>query len=254
MGYYLGCPASSAGTCENPGWYTAYTRTRRRLPQGRLEALLNFQAMVMDLTNVEVANASFWTRYAGRRPWPCCLPHVPPQVKEGRTRFVVDHAVFPQTLNVLRTRAAHLDINLELMAERTCRCGKTGRRVRLLGAVPRRQRRGARLDERNGRPGRGCGCVRHRLDGLLVMKSPGQMGADVVVGGTQRFGVPMGYGGPTRPSPPRSPSNAIFQDASLACQSTASASKLCAWRCRPEQHIRRDKATSNICTARVCSR
>ena len=170
----------------------------------------------------------------------------------------MDDAVFPQTLSVLRTRAAHLDINLELMAREDMQVAAEQGGVLLLGAVPRRQRRGARLDERDGRPGRMevRSVFATDLMALLVMKSPGQMGADVVVGSTQRFGVPMGYGGPHAAFFAAKESfKRHFQDASLACQSTASASKLCAWRCRPESStFAGTRPLPTFARPRVCSR
>ncbi|MGB2383251.1 MAG: glycine dehydrogenase, partial [Flavobacteriales bacterium] len=258
MGYYPTEVPSviRRNVLENPGWYTAYTPYQAEIAQGRLEALLNFQTMVMDLTGMEVANASLLDEGTSAAEAMAMLfaARPRPQVKEGRTRFLVDDAVFPQTLSVLRTRAAHLDINLELMArddmqEEAEQGGVFGCLVQYPDA------NGEAHDLTDLMAGLAALDVRSvfatDLMALLVMKSPGQMGADVVVGSTQRFGVPMGYGGPhaaffaakesfKRHFPGRIIGVSIDRLGKQALRMALQTR---------EQHIRRDKATSNICTA-----
>ena len=258
MGYYPTEVPSviRRNVLENPGWYTAYTPYQSEIAQGRLEALLNFQTMVMDLTGMEVANASLLDEGTSAAEAMAMLfaARPRPQVKEGRTRFLVDNAVFPQTLSVLRTRAAYLEINLELMAREDMKAsseqgGVFGCMVQYPDANGEAQDLTdlmaslAALEVRS--------VFATDLMALLVMKSPGQMGADVVVGSSQRFGVPMGYGGPhaaffaakesfKRHFPGRIIGVSIDRLGKQALRMALQTR---------EQHIRRDKATSNICTA-----
>ena len=258
MGYYPTEVPSviRRNVLENPGWYTAYTPYQAEIAQGRLEALLNFQTMVMDLTGMEVANASLLDEGTAAAEAMAMLfaARPRPQVKAGKNRFLVDEAVYPQTLSVLRTRAAHLDIDMAVMT-----------REEMRGAVEADDVFGCLVQypDANGEVEDMTGFVEGMserevrtvfaadLMALLVLKSPGAMGADVVVGSSQRFGVPMGYGGPhaaffaarevfKRHFPGRIigvSKDRLGQPALRMALQTR------------EQHIRRDKATSNICTA-----
>lgn len=258
MGYYPTEVPSviRRNVLENPGWYTAYTPYQAEIAQGRLEALLNFQTMVMDLTGMEVANASLLDEGTSAAEAMAMLFAARPrhQVKEGRTRFLVDDAVFPQTLSVLRTRAAHLDITLELMAREDMQAaaehgGVFGCLVQYPDANGEAEDLTALMVSLATFEVRSVFAT--DLMALLVMRSPGQMGADVVVGSTQRFGVPMGYGGPhaaffaakeafKRHFPGRIIGVSIDRLGKQALRMALQTR---------EQHIRRDKATSNICTA-----
>jgi glycine dehydrogenase len=258
MGYYPTEVPSviRRNVLENPGWYTAYTPYQAEIAQGRLEALLNFQTMVMDLTGMEVANASLLDEGTSAAEAMAMLfaARPRPHVKESRTHFLVDEAVFPQTLSVLRTRAAHLDITLELMPrEEMQAAAEQGGVFGCLVQYPDANGTAEDLTELM----KGLAALEVRsvfatdLMALLVMKSPGQMGADVVVGSSQRFGVPMGYGGPhaaffaakesfKRHFPGRIIGVSIDRLGKQAFRMALQTR---------EQHIRRDKATSNICTA-----
>ncbi len=250
---YSGCITPTVilrNVLENPGWYTAYTPYQAEIAQGRLEALLNFQQMVVDLTGLEVANASLLDEataaaeamgmlYATRKP--------------GHDAFFVSEAVFPQTLDVVRTRAAPLGIEVLVGDARKVDFSKKIFGVLMqLPATDGSVEDWATLFERVHAEGAQV-VVAADLLSLALLTPPGEMGADVAVGSTQRFGVPMGFGGPhaayfatrsqfTRNLPGRI--IGVSQDASgrpalrMALQTR-------------EQHIRREKATSNICTAQV---
>ena len=178
---------------ENPAWYTAYTPYQPEISQGRLEALLNFQTMVCDLTGMAIANASMLDEATAAAEAMTLCQRVG---KSKSTRFFVADDVFAQTLDVVRTRAQPLGIDVVVgpAAER-----RAGRCVRRAAAVSGRGRRCARLPR-----ARRCRCT--RTDALVVVAAdllaltllapPGEWGADVVVGSSQRFGVPMGFGGP----------------------------------------------------------
>ena len=241
MGYYPTEVPSviRRNVLENPGWYTAYTPYQAEIAQGRLEALLNFQTMVMDLTGMEVANASLLDEGTAAAEAMAMLfaARPRPQVKAGKCRFLVDEAVFPQTLSVLRTRAAHLDIDMVVMSREAMR-----------GAVEAGDVFGCMVQypDANGEVEDLTGFVADMAErevrtvfaadlmALLVLKSPGAMGADVVVGSSQRFGVPMGYGGPHAAFlRPAKGSSAIFQAESSASPSTVWANPPCAWPCKP---------------------
>ena len=241
---------------ENPGWYTAYTPYQAEIAQGRLEALLNFQTMAMDLTGMEVANASLLDEGTAAAEAMAMLfaARPRPHVKAGKVRFLVDKAVFPQTLSVLRTRAEHLDIDMAVMT-----------RPEMRGAVEAGDVFGCLVQypDANGEADDLTGFVSDMAErevrtvfatdlmALLLLKSPGAMGADVVVGSSQRFGVPMGYGGPhaaffaAREGFKRHFPGRII---GVSVDRLGKPALRMALQTR-EQHIRRDKATSNICTA-----
>lgn len=247
---YAGCHTPAAirrNILENPGWYTAYTSYQAEISQGRLEALLNFQTMVCDLTGMAISNASLLdesTAAAEAMAMACDL-------KRGQV-FFVDIDCHPQTRALLRTRAEPLGIRLiegdiEAWTEEEV-CGAivqypaTDGRIRDLGPVIERIHSAGAL-----------AVVAVDLLALTLIKSPGEFGADIVIGSTQRFGVPLGYGGP----------HAAFLATNEACKRrmpgrlvgvSIDASGQPALRLAlqtREQHIRREKATSNICTAQV---
>ncbi|MFQ5613936.1 MAG: aminomethyl-transferring glycine dehydrogenase [Anaerolineae bacterium] len=254
LGYYdcITPPVIQRNILENPGWYTQYTPYQAEIAQGRLEALLNFQTMVIDLTGMDIANASLLDEAtAAAEAMTLCLR----TQQRGSTAnvFFVSERCHPQTIDVVRTRAGSLGIEVVVGDHQAYDFSKPTFGVLLQypasdGAVldyepfcDRARQAGARV------------VVAADLLALTLLRPPGEFGADVVVGSSQRFGVPLGYGGPhaafmaTRDAYKRQLPGRIVgvsQDASgepayrLALQTR-------------EQHIRREKATSNICTAQV---
>ncbi|MGY6563363.1 MAG: aminomethyl-transferring glycine dehydrogenase [Halomonadaceae bacterium] len=235
---------------ENPGWYTAYTPYQPEIAQGRLEGLLNFQQMVMDLTGMELANASLLDEATAAAEAMALCQRA--NKKSKSNAFFVADDVLPQTLDVVRTRAYYFGFELivgpaESLAEHDVfgallqYPGESGRVHDLAPLL-------ATARERNVMT-----CVAADIMSLVMLKEPGALGADIVVGNTQRFGVPMGYGGPhaayfaTTDSLKRSIPGRIIGVSRDARGNTA---LRMAMQTR-EQHIRREKATSNICTAQA---
>jgi glycine dehydrogenase len=250
---YSGCITPAVvlrNVLENPGWYTAYTPYQAEIAQGRLEALLNFQQMVVDLTGLEVANASLLDEATAAAE---AMNMLHASRKEGHDAFFVSEGVFPQTLDVLRTRAAPLGIEVLVGDARKFDFAKKVFGVLVqIPATDGSVEDWSSLFDRVHAEGAHA-VVAADILSLALLTPPGEMGADVAVGSTQRFGVPMGFGGPhaayfatrgqfTRNLPGRI--IGVSQDASgrpalrMALQTR-------------EQHIRREKATSNICTAQV---
>lgn len=240
---------------ENPGWYTAYTPYQAEIAQGRLEALFNFQTMVADLTGMELANASLLDESTAASEAMTMLfgTRSREQKQTHARRFFVDQNVLPQTLSVLQTRALPLGIELIIGDADTYTFD-----AHFFGAI-------FQYPGKNGAiPDLKTWIERAKLEGvftvvaadimsLVVLESPGNYGADVVVGTTQRFGIPLGYGGPhaaffaTKEQYKRSiPGRIIGQTRDL----DEKPALRMALQTR-EQHIKRDKATSNICTAQV---
>lgn len=239
---------------ENPGWYTAYTPYQAEIAQGRLEALINYQTMVIDLTGMEIANASLLDEGTAAAEAMHLLHASLNPTKKNANKFFVDRHTFPQTLDVLRTRSAPLGI--ELVVDDLAQLDLTDPNLFAVflqypnsnGAV---QDHTAFIQAAHDHDV--FVAVAADLLALTLLKSPGEMGADVVVGSSQRFGVPMGFGGPhaayfaTKEEFKRQMPGRII-GASLDAQGRPAYRMALQTR---EQHIRREKATSNICTAQV---
>ena len=240
---------------ENPGWYTAYTPYQAEIAQGRLEALLNFQTMVTDLTGLPVANASLLDESTAAAEAMIMLFNSRKRavVKEGVCKFFVDDGVFPQTLAVLKNRAKPLGIELivgSLLEENIngSYFGAFAQYPNLKGEIKDYQNVAEQLHSNNG-----FLVIATDILGLTLIKEPGKFGADVVVGTTQRFGVPVGFGGPhaaffaTHEAFKRNIPGRIIGVSKDAQDNPALRMALQT----REQHIKREKATSNICTAQA---
>ena len=252
MGYYgtLMPEVIKRNVLENPGWYTAYTPYQAEISQGRLEALLNYQQMVIDLTGMDLANASMLDE-ATAAAEAMAMAH---RLARNRSpRFLVDADCHPQTIAVVRTRARYFDFEVVVGdAEALLDDGE------YFGALLQYPGSSGALRDHSDfiatAHGRGMlVTVASDLLSLVMLKPPGEMDADIVIGSAQRFGVPMGYGGPhaaffaTRERFVRSMPGRIIgvsrdRDGRMALRMALQTR---------EQHIRREKATSNICTAQV---
>ncbi|MFO1036060.1 MAG: aminomethyl-transferring glycine dehydrogenase [Geminicoccaceae bacterium] len=234
---------------ENPGWYTAYTPYQAEVSQGRLEALLNWQQMVTDLTGMELANASLLDE-ATAAAEAMTMAH---RVTRSKSHtFFVDERCHSQTIAVLRTRAGHLGI--EIVLGDIAEAGTAS----AFGALFQYPASDGEVRDLRGpiaavQAAQGIACVATDLLALTLLVPPGEMGADIVLGSAQRFGVPMGYGGPhaaffaTKDAHKRSMPGRII---GVSVDSSGKPALRMALQTR-EQHIRREKATSNICTAQV---
>jgi glycine dehydrogenase len=248
-------PVIQRNVLENPGWYTAYTPYQAEISQGRLEALLNFQTMVLDLTGMKIANASlldeatagaeamlmFWNSRSRD------------DVKQNKNKFFISEYAFPQTIEVVRGRAKNLGIELIVENPETFKTDNAffgalvqypdtfGRVKNIKKVVQEYKKDGIQV------------AVASDLLALVTLNAPGNFGADVVFGSSQRFGVPMGYGGPhaaffatheayKRNIPGRMIGVSKDTDDNVALRMALQTR---------EQHIKRDKATSNICTAQA---
>jgi len=244
-------PVIQRNVLENPGWYTAYTPYQAEISQGRLEALLNFQQMVCDLTGMDIANASLLDEATAAAEAMTMLQRMNRHSKSAR--FLVDEHVLPQTLDVLKNRAAYMGIEVvvgpvdsllpegEYFGVLLQYPGVNGDVKDYHQLIADAQQKGTLVS------------VAVDLMSLVLLTPPGEMGADVVVGSAQRFGVPMGYGGPhaaffaTREDYKRSLPGRVI---GVSRDSKGRLALRMALQTR-EQHIRRDKATSNICTAQA---
>ena len=240
---------------QNPGWYTQYTPYQAEISQGRLEALLNFQTVVSDLTGMELANGSLLDEgTAAAEAMAMFYALVNKKRKDNpATKFLVDQHVFDQTMSVLKVRAIPLDIELVVADVTEVEVDDSYFGVLLqypnaLGNIVDYKSIVEKIHSNNG-----LVAVAADIMSLALIQAPGEWGADVVVGNTQRFGVPMGYGGPhaayfaTREKYKRQIPGRII-GVSMDAQGNRALRMALQTR---EQHIKREKATSNICTAQA---
>jgi len=240
---------------ENPGWYTAYTPYQAEIAQGRLEALLNYQTMVTELTGMEISNASLLDEGTAAAEAMIMLfnSRSRNQKKTNASQFFVSNEVLPQTIDILKTRATPLKIELVFGNHETFKFSeniygtliqypaKNGEVYNYKAFVEKAKSVDAKI------------AVAADLLSLSILTPPGEWGADVVVGTTQRFGIPMGYGGPhagyfaTKEAYKRSIPGRII---GVTQDKDGNRALRMALQTR-EQHIKREKATSNICTAQV---
>lgn len=255
MGYYgtILPPTIQRNILENPGWYTQYTPYQAEIAQGRLESLLNFQTLVVDLTGMELANASLLDEATAAAEAMHMMHAAAPASKGSANVLLVDADTYPQTINVLQTRALPLGIEIKVSpwTEWEFTEDVFGCYVQYPsgdGSVNDYADLCTRAHDAN--------ClvtVGTDLMALALLTPPGEFGADVAVGSAQRFGVPMGYGGPhaaffaTKESFKRLIPGRII---GVSIDAQGSVAYRMALQTR-EQHIRRDKATSNICTAQA---
>ena len=235
---------------ENPGWYTAYTPYQPEIAQGRLEMLLNFQQMVMDLTGMSVANASLLDEAtAAAEAMAMCRRA---NRSKNRVFFVADD-VHPQTIDVIKTRAEHLDIPVVVGNPHTDLAEHDIFAVQLQYPNTYGEITDIKSVIGTAKEQKAMVSVASDLLALMLLKSPGEMGADIVLGSSQRFGVPMGFGGPhaaffaTSDKHKRAVPGRII---GVSVDSRGNQALRMAMQTR-EQHIRREKATSNICTAQA---
>ncbi|MGX5687574.1 aminomethyl-transferring glycine dehydrogenase [Arcticibacter tournemirensis] len=236
---------------ENPGWYTQYTPYQAEISQGRLQALLNFQTMVLDLTGMEIANASLLDEATAAAE--AMFMQFSLRKNKDANTFFVSEQLFPQTIDVLRTRSAPFGIELIIGNHETIELTDSmfGAIVQYPagnGVVYNYSDFAARAHEKGIKL-----TVVADILSLCLLSPPGEWGADIVVGSTQRFGVPMGFGGPhaaffaTKEEYKRSMPGRII---GVTIDTAGNYALRMALQTR-EQHIRRDKATSNICTAQA---
>jgi glycine dehydrogenase len=240
---------------ENPGWYTAYTPYQAEIAQGRLEALLNFQTMIMDLTGMEIANASLLDEATAAAEAMAMLfgSRSRASVEHGANKFFVSSECYPQTIDLLKTRSAPMGIELVIGDFKAAELDN-----RIFGALLQYPTTDGKVHDysdfvNKAKTNGTTIAVAADVLSLVLLPPPGEWGADVVIGSTQRFGVPMGYGGPhaaffaCRETYKRSIPGRII---GVSTDASGHPALRMALQTR-EQHIRRDKATSNICTAQA---
>ena len=233
---------------ENPGWYTSYTPYQPEIAQGRLEALMNYQTMISDLTGMDVSNASLLDEPTAAAEAMMLAKRVS---KNKSNVFFVHNNIFPQTLNILRSRAKPLGVEIEIGTEPDNTKDYFGSYIQFPAADGSIVNPSSHIDQIQSKGG--LAIVGTDLLASVLIKPAGEYGADIVVGSAQRFGIPMGYGGPhagfiavkdqyKRSLPGRLIGLTVDQQG-RPCYRLALQTR--------EQHIRREKATSNICTAQA---
>jgi glycine dehydrogenase len=240
---------------ENPGWYTAYTPYQAEIAQGRLEAILNFQTMVMDLTGMEIANASLLDEGTAAAEAMTMLYHNRSReaIKRNANKFFIDSNCFDQTIDVLKTRAIPVGIELVIGDFKTLKLDNT-----FFGALLQYPAKDGAIHNYK----KFVDAVKKTEIGVIVaadllslalLTPPGFWGADVVIGNSQRFGVPMGFGGPHAAFfACREEFKRVIPGRIIGVSIDASGNPALRMALQTrEQHIRRDKATSNICTAQA---
>ena len=251
QGYYgtVTPPAIQRNILENPAWYTAYTPYQPEIAQGRLEALLNYQTMVADLTGLPIANASLLDEATAAAE---AMTMAERSAKSKARGFFVDHGCHPQTIAVIQTRAAPLGIMVIVDAPEKLDISMVfGAIFQYPGTYGHVRDFSAEIAALHG--AKALAIVATDLLALTMLKDPGAMGADIAVGSSQRFGVPMGYGGPhaafmsCRDDLKRSMPGRIV---GVSIDARGNQAYRLSLQTR-EQHIRREKATSNVCTAQA---
>ncbi len=257
MGYYntIVPPVIQRNVFENPGWYTSYTPYQAEISQGRLEALLNFQTMISDLTGLPIANSSLLDEATAAAEAMLMFYNSRPRasVKNNANVFLVSENMFPQTIEVLKTRAESKDIELKIQ-----NCSEFDFNDKVFGCmIQYPDQKGNITDHRitvkNANDNKVPVAVATDLMSLTILTPPGEWGADVVFGTSQRFGVPMGFGGPhaaffaTVESYKRNIPGRII---GISRDRNGDEALRMALQTR-EQHIKRERATSNICTAQA---
>lgn len=257
MGYYgTASPAVILrNVFENPAWYTSYTPYQAEISQGRLEALLNFQTAVISLTGMEVSNCSLLDEATAAAEAMLMMFALRSReaVKEGRNVLFVDENIFPQTLDLLLTRSEPFGI--EIISDRFDNYTFTGREFGAIVQYPAANGEVRDYEDFTAAAHSRGVLVTVAADilSLALLKAPGEWGADIVVGSTQRFGIPMGFGGPhaaylaTRDAYKRNTPGRII---GVSIDRLGNKALRMALQMR-EQHIKRERATSNICTAQA---
>src|SRR6266542_3276763 len=244
-------PVIQRNVLENPAWYTAYTPYQAEIAQGRLEALLNFQTMVIDLTALEIANASLLDEATAAAEAMTMSYGI--KGRDGKEVFFVSDSCHPQTIDVVKTRAAARGIDVKVADLTTAELGADVFGVLLQYPTTDGAVRDYRDIADRAHAQGALVTVAADLLSLTLLVPPGEWGADIVVGNTQRFGVPLGYGGPhaayfaTRDEFKRQIPGRII---GVSRDADGKPALRMALQTR-EQHIRREKATSNVCTAQV---
>ena len=254
QGYYdtITPPVIQRNILENPGWYTQYTPYQAEIAQGRLEALINFQTMVTDLTGLEIANSSLLDEGTAAAEAMMLCQRAQPRKSTANT-FFISELCHPQTIAVVNTRAEPLGINIVVGDHETYDFSEDTFGVLLQYPATTGDVLDYTAFAEEAHDNGALVIVAADLLSLVMLRPPGEFGADVVVGNSQRFGVPMGYGGPhaafmsTKDKFKRIMPGRLI---GVSVDTSGKPSYRLALQTR-EQHIRRDRATSNICTAQV---